>query len=78
MINQDQIRNRIEQLFQQTPLAGLSSDVRLLIKGQISSLLNSADIVSREEFEVQAEALRRTQARLAELEEKLAKLEQQL
>lgn len=78
MINQDQIRNRIEQLFQQTPLAGLSSDVRLLIKGQISSLLNSADIVSREEFEVQAEALRRTQAKLAELEEKLAKLEQQL
>lgn len=77
MINQDQIRNRIEQLFQQTPLAGLSSDVRLLIKGQIASLLNSADIVSREEFEVQAEALRRTQAKLAELEEKLAKLEQQ-
>lgn len=77
MINQDQIRNRIEQLFQQTPLAGLSSDVRLLIKGQIASLLNSADIVCREEFEVQAEALRRTQAKLAELEEKLAKLEQQ-
>lgn len=77
MMNPEQIRARLEQLFQQTPLAGLSADARLLVKGQIASLLNSADIVSREEFEVQAEALRRTQAKLAELEEKLSRLEQQ-
>ena len=78
MMNPEQIRARLEQLLQQTPLAGLSADARLLVKGQIASLLSSADIVSREEFEVQAEALRRTQTKLADLENKLSQLEQQM
>ena len=78
MMNPEQIRARLEQLLQQTPLAGLSADARLLVKGQIASLLSSADIVSREEFEVQAEALRRTQTKLADLENKLSQLERQM
>ncbi|MAD47436.1 MAG: hypothetical protein CMI02_01270 [Oceanospirillaceae bacterium] len=76
-MNPEQIRTRIEQMMQKSPLAGLSDDVKLLIKGQLQSLLNSADLVSREEFEVQAESLRRTQARLIALEDKLNQLEQQ-
>jgi BMFP domain-containing protein YqiC len=77
MMNSEQIRNRVEQLLQQSPLAGLSADVRLMLQSQLQSLLNSANLISREEFEVQAEALRRTQAKLAELESKLSQLEQQ-
>ncbi|MDK2778128.1 MAG: accessory factor UbiK family protein [Pseudomonadota bacterium] len=77
MLNSDQIRTRIEQLLQQTPFSGLSQDLKLALQGQLNSLLSSADIVSREEFEVQAEALRRTQARLLELEDKVAQLEAQ-
>lgn len=77
MINSEQIRTRIEQLLQQSPFAALSDDLRILMKSQLTALLNNADLVSREEFEVQAEALRRTRATLAELEEKVARLEQQ-
>ncbi len=77
MLNSDQIRTRIEQLLQQTPFSGLTQDLKLALQGQLNNLLSSADIVSREEFEVQAEALRRTQARLLELEEKVAQLETQ-
>jgi hypothetical protein len=77
MMNSEQIRNRIEQLLQQSPLASLSADVRLMLQSQLQSLLSSANLISREEFEVQAEALRRTQAKLAELEGKLNQLEQQ-
>ncbi|MAK89638.1 MAG: hypothetical protein CMI08_10005 [Oceanospirillaceae bacterium] len=72
----DQIRTRIEQLMQKSPLSGLSDDLRLMIKSQLQSLLTSADLVTREEFEVQAESLRRTQSKLLELEEKLTQLEQ--
>ncbi|MCD8521737.1 MAG: accessory factor UbiK family protein [Saccharospirillaceae bacterium] len=77
MMNSEHIRNRIEQLLQQSPLAGLSADVRLMLQSQLQSLLSSTNLISREEFEVQAEALRRTQAKLAELEGKLSQLEQQ-
>lgn len=77
MLKPDQIRTRIEQMLQQGPFAGLSDDLRLAMRSQLNSLLTSADIVTREEFEVQAEALRRTSARLAELEDVVARLESQ-
>lgn len=76
MLNTDQIRGHLEQLLQQGPLAGLTADMRLLLQSQISALLQKADLVSREEFDVQRESLQRTQARLAELEERLTQLEQ--
>ena len=41
----DQIRTRIEQLMQKSPLSGLSDDLRLMIKSQLQSLLTSADLV---------------------------------
>jgi BMFP domain-containing protein YqiC len=75
MLKPDQIRTRIEQMLQQGPFAGLSEDLRLAMRSQLNALLTSADIVTREEFEVQAEALRRTTARLAELEAIVARLE---
>lgn len=76
-MNSEPIRNRIEQLLLQSPLAGLSADVRLMLQSQLQSLLSSANLISREEFEVQAEALRRTREKLEVLEQKLSQLEQQ-
>ncbi len=77
MMNPEQIRNRIQELLQQSPLAGLSAEVKLLLQSQLNALLTSADLVSREEFHVQSEALRRTRQRLEELETRLTVLEQQ-
>lgn len=77
MMNPEQIRNRIQELLQQSPLAGLSAEVKLLLQSQLNALLTSADLVSREEFDVQSEALRRTRQRLEELETRLTVLEQQ-
>lgn len=75
-MNPEQIRQRIDDLLQQSPLASLSADMKLLLQGQLNSLLTKANLVSREEFEIQTESLQRTQAKLAELEQKIAQLEQ--
>jgi len=75
MMKPDAIRTKVEQILQQTPFAGLSSDIKLALQSQLQSVITSANLVTREEFEVQTEVLRRTTARLAELEERLAKLE---
>jgi BMFP domain-containing protein YqiC len=40
-------------------------------------MLGKLDMVSREEFDVQAEVLARTRAKLEQLEARLAELEQQ-
>jgi BMFP domain-containing protein YqiC len=71
----DMIKNRIEELLQQSPFASLSSDLKLALQAQLQSVITSANLVTREEFDVQAEVLRRTSARLAELEERVGKLE---
>ena len=75
MIKPDAIRTKIDQLLQQSPFASLSADVRLALQAQLQSLITSANLVTREEFDVQTEVLRRLQARLHEMEERLAKLE---
>ncbi|QQD25220.1 accessory factor UbiK family protein [Venatoribacter cucullus] len=77
MMNPEQIRQRIQDMLQQGPLAGLSGEIKLLLQSQLQALLTSADLVSREEFDVQSEALRRTRQRLEELEARLSVLEQQ-
>ena len=76
-MNPESIRQRIQDMLQQSPLAGLSAEVKLLLQSQLNALLTSADLVSREEFAVQSESLRRTRQRLEELEGRLLLLEQQ-
>ncbi|MBQ0728567.1 MULTISPECIES: accessory factor UbiK family protein [Thalassolituus] len=71
----ESIKNRIEQLLQQGPLAGLSGDIKLALQAQLQSLLTSANLVSREEFDIQTDVLRRTQAQLTELETRVTALE---
>jgi ubiquinone biosynthesis accessory factor UbiK len=56
-------------------LTGLRTELRDNFRALLRSRLEDLDLVSRERFDVQAELLARTQAKLAVLEERLAKLE---
>ena len=71
----DAIKSRLEEMLEKSPFASLSSDLKLALQSQLQSLITNANLVTLEEFDVQAEVLRRTSARLAELEERVAKLE---
>jgi BMFP domain-containing protein YqiC len=56
-----------------SPLADAEHNFNALLK----SVLTKMELVSREEFDVQAEVLRNTRQKLEQLEAKLAQLEQQ-
>ena len=75
MINPAQIKQMADEFLDKLPTPGIPEDIKLLIHGQLQSLLTNANLVPREEFEVQLEVLRRTQAQLVELEQRLAELE---
>ncbi len=63
-------------------LVGGSSSLRQEMDRSVRTLVQSAlqrlDMVSREEFDVQAEALKRTRARVAELEAELDALTREI
>ncbi|NWG31890.1 MAG: accessory factor UbiK family protein [Rhodocyclaceae bacterium] len=69
----EDISARISALIAKTPAADLEKNLRALLTAQLAKL----DLVTREEFDIQKELLARAQARLAELEAKLAALEGQ-
>jgi ubiquinone biosynthesis accessory factor UbiK len=54
----------------------LGNDLRANLRLALSSALKDMDLVSREEFDVQAAVLARTREKLAGLEETVAALEQ--
>lgn len=74
----DNLKEKIDQLIQSTPLAGIPDDLKLLLQSQLQSLLTNANLVSREEFDVQAEILQRTKSNLAALETRISELENKL
>lgn len=51
-------------------------DVEKNLKAALAAWLSKLDLVSREEFDVQAQVLLRTREKLAELEARLARLEE--
>jgi hypothetical protein len=53
----------------------LRRDLEQNFKGVLQSQLAQLDLVTREEFDVQATVLRRTREKLAALEQRLAELE---
>lgn len=57
-------------------LSQLNADVRKNIKEVVAASLTRMDLVSREEFEVQAAVLARTREKLERLEAQVAALEQ--
>ncbi len=74
MFNTDKINeisNKINDMIKNSPLADIEKNVNALIKGAFTKM----ELVSREEFDVQAEVLRNTREKLAKLEAKLAELE---
>ncbi len=71
----DSMKKKIEQLLDKSPFAGLSADLKLAMQAQLQSFITDANLVTREEFDIQTEVLRRTAERLNELELRLDKLE---
>ena len=70
----EDLSNKIKDVMAQSPAADLEKNLRALLQGGFAKL----DLVSREEFDVQAEALRHARDQLASLEEKVALLEKSL
>jgi BMFP domain-containing protein YqiC len=56
-------------------MLALRRDLEQNFKGVLQSQLASLDLVTREEFDVQANVLKRTREKLAALEQRLAGLE---
>jgi BMFP domain-containing protein YqiC len=68
------ISNKIKELIGNSPVADLDKNIHALIKGVFTKM----ELVTREEFDVQAEVLRNTREKLAKLEVQLAELEEKL
>lgn len=64
--------NRMSTLLANSP----ARDIEKNAKAMVSGLIGKLDVVTREEFDVQAELLRRTRERLLQLEARVEALEQ--
>lgn len=67
----NEISNKIKEVVNSSPLSDLEKNINALLKGMFTKM----ELVTREEFEVQAEVLRNTRQKLDLLEAKLAELE---
>ncbi len=67
------LSNKIKEILKNSPLSEADKNIHALIQGMLTKM----ELVSREEFDVQAEVLRNTREKLAQLEAKLAELEAQ-
>ena len=70
----EELSNKIKEMAASSPLADIDKNIHALIKG----VLTKMELVTREEFDVQAEVLRNAREQLAALEAKLEALEQKL
>lgn len=74
MINTEEIKNisnKIKEMVESSPISDLEKNLNALLKGMFTKM----ELVTREEFDVQAEVLRTTRQKLEALEAKLSKLE---
>ena len=69
----EEITAKLSELAAHTPLKDFEKNSRAML----SSMFAKLDLVTREEFDVQTEVLKRTREKLTELEAKLAALEKQ-
>ena len=69
-----ELQDRIHQVMQQSPAKDLEKNLRAMLNQGFSKL----DLLTREEFELQADVLARTRAKLEALEKRVAELEAQL
>ena len=78
MLNPELIKQKIEQLIDESPIAGLSNDVKTMVQAQMQSIITSMNLVTREEFDAQLAVLERSQELLGRLEQRVNELELQL
>ena len=67
----DDVSTRISEAIAASPARDVDKNVRALLTGALARL----DLVTREEFDVQAQVLRRTREKLETLATRLAELE---
>lgn len=67
-------QSRMSELLKNSP----AKDVERNVKAMLSQGFSKLDLVTREEFDTQAQVLLRTRTRLEELERRVAELEQKL
>ncbi len=67
----DEFGNRFSELLSHSPARDMEKNARALF----ASLASRLDLVSREDFELQREALQRTREQLSQLEARIAELE---
>jgi len=67
----DEINERMRSVLAQSPAADIEKNLRVMLGAWFSRL----DLVTREEFDVQREVLRRAQDKVAQLEARLAEIE---
>lgn len=70
----EDLSSRIREITKSSPAADMEKNLRALLQGAFTKL----ELVSREEFDVQADLLRRTRQKLELLEAKQAELEELL
>jgi BMFP domain-containing protein YqiC len=83
MFNPAQLKGLADQWMQGLSEKGLpgqafSEEMKMMAKAHFQQWLVQANLVTREEFDVQAELLARSQERLANLEQQLAEIQSQL
>jgi BMFP domain-containing protein YqiC len=83
MFNPSQLKGLADEWMQGLSEKGLpgqafSEEMKMMAKAHFQQLLVQANLVTREEFDVQAELLSRTQDRLTNLEQQLTDLQDQI
>ncbi len=66
-----EISNKIREIVKDSPLPDIEKNIDALLKGMFTKM----ELVTREEFDVQTEVLKRTRQKLEELEKKLSEVE---
>ena len=66
-----ELSNKIREIVKDSPLPNIEKNIDALLK----SMFTKMELVTREEFDVQTEVLKRTRQKLEELEKKLSEIE---
>lgn len=66
-----ELSNKIREIVKDSPLPDIEKNIDALLKGMFTKM----ELVTREEFDVQTEVLKRTRQKLEELEKKLFEIE---
>ena len=67
----NEISNKIREIVKDSPLPDIEKNIDALLKGMFTKM----ELVTREDFDVQTEVLKRTRQKLEELEKKLFEIE---